>query len=238
MNKFSLYILLVLLFLGLSKSFSPSEQKIPSVLGELYFENFFIGAPISVVLTDSFQTGFLIKTYFQKYKIIHGFKPSEVVIVKTSQTFWEKNLKNVGMSLFRRSERDGHTSTIPMPPGALYLGDPAYGSFEAGPSGVERWTFYRGYRHFPKLFEWGSWRPDEEFVKKMQIAESQSVPFYGPASEFGEGGEITSSVYKNSFDKTPRAIAGLGEHMRKFWYVPRWKPETHSDKIEPESQAR
>lgn len=223
MNKISLYILLVLIFLGLSKSFSPSEQKIPSILNEFYFENFFTDAPISIVLTDSFQTGFLIKTYFQRYKIIHGFKPSEVLIVKTSQSFWEKNLKNLGMSLFRRSERDMKVSTLPMPPGSLYLGDPAYGAFEPSPSGSDLWVFYRGYRHFPKLFEWNAWRPTEDFVKKMEISKSQGVPFYGVNSEFGEAGSVTKLAFKNSYDKTPKAVIELKNHMRKFWYVPSWK---------------
>lgn len=226
MNNLSLYILLILLFLGLSKSFSPSEQKIPSILNEFYYENFFVDAPISVILTDSFQTGFLIKTYFQKYKIVHGFKPSEVLIVKTSQTFWERNLKNLGMSLFRRSEKDMKASTLPLPPGSVYLGDPAYGTFEPSPSGIDVWTFYRGYRHFPKLFEWGTWRPSEEFVKKMNISISQSVPFYGLNGEFGENGSVTKLFFKNSYDKTPKAPTYLKDHMSKFWNVPKWKTTT------------
>ena len=234
MNKISLYILLILLFLGLSKSFSPAEQKIPSVLNEYYFENVFSGSPISVVLVDSFQTGFLIKTFFQKYRVIHGFKPSEVMIVKTSQLFWEKNLKNLGMSLFRRGERETKASTVPMPPGALYVGDPAYGSFESDASGQEVWHFHRGYRHFPKLFEWGNWRPTKEFSRKLDIAIEQGVPFYGLNNEFGEKGSVTGRTFKNSVDKTPRAVTGFWRHMQKFWQVPRWSKQTTQNQNETE----
>ncbi len=68
MNKISLYILLILIFLAMSKSFSPSSQGAPFVVDERVYSNFFQGAPLSVVLVDSFTTGFLIKTYFHKYK--------------------------------------------------------------------------------------------------------------------------------------------------------------------------
>ncbi|MBT5094359.1 MAG: hypothetical protein HOM21_08965, partial [Halobacteriovoraceae bacterium] len=63
MNRISLYTLLILIFLGLSKSFAPSEHKTPKIDNALVFPNYFLGSPLSSILVDAFQTGFLIKTY-------------------------------------------------------------------------------------------------------------------------------------------------------------------------------
>jgi hypothetical protein len=106
MNKISLYTLLILLFLGLSKSFSPSSQKTQFVVNEQVFASMFQGAPVSLVLLDAFQAGFLIKTHYLKFKFIHGFKQAETVVVRTNPTFWKKHQSNIGMTLFRRSERN------------------------------------------------------------------------------------------------------------------------------------
>lgn len=223
MNKISLYVLLILIYLGLSKSFSPSEQRTPYVINEKVFANFFKGSPLSVMLVDSFQTGFLIKTYFQKYKVFVGFKNPEIVTVRTSPEFWKKNLKHVGLSLFRRYEGKNQTSTTPLPPGSLYIGNLAFGNWRYLNSGKKVWKFHRAYRHFPKIFAWSDFNPSFEFFERMKIHIQHQQPFYGLNNEFGEDGSVTKLTFNNSHDKTPESRLKISEHLKRFFEVPKWK---------------
>lgn len=229
MNKVSLYVLLILIYLGLSKSFSPSEQRTPYIINEKVFANFFQGKPLSIMLVDSFQTGFFIKTYFQKYKVFHGFKSPEIVTVRTGPEFWKKNLKNLGLSLFRRYESDDNTSTTPLPPGSLYIGNLAFGSWEYTDSGKKVWKFHRAYRHFPKIFAWKDFRPSQEFHDRMKIHVQHEQPFYGLNNEFGEHGSVTSLSFKNSHDKTVEEHVKLSKHLKRFVRVPPWKKKSQVD---------
>jgi hypothetical protein len=222
MNTISLYILLILIFLGLSKSFSPSEHKTPFIEDERYISSIFSGAPISVTLTESFQTGFLIKTYFQRYKVVHGFKHPEVIIVRASKRFWENNLKNKGMSLFRRNDREGTESIIPMPPGFLYLGNPAYGRWKQSNSGLKEWSFHRAYRSFPEAFHWGDFRPSLEFYKKGKIHLNHEKPFYGSNNEFGLEGEITIKNVKEKTITQTFEVLNFKDHIKKYIDLPSW----------------
>lgn len=200
MNKISLYILLILLFLALSKSFSPSSQGAPYVVDERVFSNFFEGSPITVILVDSFTTGFLIKTYFLKFKIIYGFNQPQIIITRTSKSFWEKNQQNIGMSLFRRSERNQVEGVTPLPPGSLFIGDLAYGFWKNSNSGHKIWQFHRAYRHFPAILGWNSFTPTKEFFAQLELYQEQSKPYYGMKNEFGKGGHVTEE--------------GLGQYKR------------------------
>ena len=223
MNKISLYILLILLFLALSKSFSPSSQGAPYVVDERVFSNFFKGAPISVILVDSFTTGFLIKTYFHKYKIVYGFNQPEVMIVKTSQDFWEKNKKNIGMSLFRRSERKQIEGTTPLPPGSLYIGDLAYGHWKNTNSGAKSWKFHRAYRHFPHIFGWGKeFTPSKGFYTQMKIHRDQNKPFYGGNQEFGFEGTVTKQGFGNYKRDEINTKYSFKQVIDKYLFVPNW----------------
>lgn len=223
MNKISIYILLILIYLGLSKSFSPSEKKAPYIPNQRVFSSFFYGAPLSVLLLESFQTGFLIKTYFQKYKVVHGFKHPETIIVRTSYDFWEKNLPNLGMSIFRRGERENTESTIPMPPGILYIGDPAYGHWEIQNSGDKLWFFHRAYRHFPNYFGWNEFRPSERFFETALTFLGHEKPYYGENSEFGSNGYLTQELLKHKEKKEDEIIqSDLKNRLNEFLYVPKW----------------
>lgn len=223
MNKISLYILLILMFLGLSKSFAPSEKKTPYIENEMSFSNYFYGAPISIILIDSFKTGFLIKTYFQKYKVVHGFKHPETIIVRTSQDFWNKNLNNKGMSLFRRDERENKESLIAMPPGTLYLGDPAYGRWRTDDSGGSFWEFHRAYRHFPKIFNWGKFRPSKIFHNSLTIYLSHENSFYGLNKEFGSEGSVTIENLKDETLQAEMQTIDYIKHIDNYFNIPPWK---------------
>ena len=223
MNKISVYILLILIYLGLSKSFSPSEKKASYIPNQRVFSSFFYGSPLSVILLESFQTGFLIKTYFQKYKIVHGFKHPETIIVRTSYDFWKKNLPNLGMSIFRRGERQNAESTIPMPPGLLYIGDPSYGHWEIQDSGDKLWFFHRAYRHFPNYFGWNEFRPSERFFETALTFLGQDKPYYGENMEFGSKGYLTLELVKHKEKKDDEIIqSDLKRRWNEFLHTPQW----------------
>lgn len=191
MNKLSLYFLLVLVYLGLSKSFAPSEQGTVYVPNEFALPHIFPSAPVTVILTDSFKTGFLIHTYIQRYQIVHVFKENEDIFVRTSQAFWKNNLSNIGMSIFSRDDKTSTSLLTPKVPGLIFIGDPAYGSWEQHESGEKVWTFFNAYRNFPQDFFWGDFLPTQEFHKRALInLEGQRV-FYGLNQEFGSEGSIT-----------------------------------------------
>ena len=220
MNRISIYVLLILIFLGLSKSFAPSERKTHYIINERVFANFFPGSPISLILIDSFHIGFIIKTYFQTYKVIHGFKIPEKVTVRTSSDFWKKNLKNIGMSLFRR-EGDNESS-LPLPPGSLYVGNFVYGSWRFLDSGKKIWQFHRAYRHFPKLFGWGKFKPDFLYFEKLKIYQENNSPFYGNKNEFGMEGSVTKKNILSKVKKKEKTRKSFREYFKKFIHLP-WR---------------
>ena len=66
MNKFILYGILLLVYLGLSKSLSPTEFGVKYINNDEALAEIINGAPVSVILTDIHSTGFLIKTFYHK----------------------------------------------------------------------------------------------------------------------------------------------------------------------------
>ena len=70
MNKLILYGILLLVYLGLSKSLSPGEYGIRYINKKEDLIDLIPGQPVSAILADMHSTGFLIKTYYQKYKIV------------------------------------------------------------------------------------------------------------------------------------------------------------------------
>tara|TARA_R110000868_G_scaffold242909_5_gene498569 strand:- start:2398 stop:3084 length:687 start_codon:yes stop_codon:yes gene_type:complete len=217
MNRLSLFTLLVLVYLGLSKSFSPSERSTPYLVNEQVFSSFFQGAPLSVILTDRLQTGFLIKTYFLELRLVQGFKLPETMLVRTSKGFWEKNKTNLGMSLFRRDEKDGTSSVTPQPPGAIFLGDPSYGNWELAPSGEREWHFYNAYKYFPDYLGWGDYRPTETFTKELKLHLANSETYYGDQKQFGTTGTVTAKVFTAREYKMIDTDVDFKSHMKKFF---------------------
>lgn len=222
MNKLSLYILLVLIFLGLSKSFSPSEHQTSYIANEKFYDRNFSGFPMSIILVDSFYTGFIIKTYYHRYKLVHAFAPPDFITVRTSKEFWTKNFKNLGMSLFRRKSTTS-SSTVPLPPGSLYIGDPSYGTWVYLPSGEKVWEFHRAYRHFPNTFYWKDFAPDDQFHTQMKAHLKNNQAFYGINNEFGESGSLTSQFFKNgrSFKKS-KNVTSIRDYLYQIAQPPQW----------------
>lgn len=191
-------------------------------MSEKVFANYFKGDPLSVILMESFSTGLLIKTYHHKYKLVNAFTIPSIIIVRTSKEFWEKNQINLGSSLFRRNERTALVSTIPMPPGSLYIGDPAYGTWEITDYGSKIWKFHRAYKNLPKTFEWGEFRPSLDFYQRMKIYQSNEKPYYGPNGEFGTNGLIRKENGMNE-NKKRIILPNIKVILKKFLWFPKWK---------------
>lgn len=220
MNKLSLFSLLIFVYLGLAKSFSPSDYKAQFINNELALGNLSESRPLSIILEGKFKTGFFIKTYFLKLKIVHGFKRPQYIIIRTPYNFWEKNLNNIGMSLFRRSD-NGEKSITPAPPGTLFIGDLSYGHWRLNDSGNKSWRFYRAYREFPKFFNWGKFRPSQTFYNQSQTALKSNKVFYGRNEEFGTNGSITKlfpNLYVDPF-KRPHEL-DFRMFLKKFLSIP------------------
>ena len=222
MNKFSLYVLLILLYLGISKSFSPSEKRTIYIPNANAYSNIFKGSPLSVILESEFSTGAMIKTYHHRYKVIHAFKSPQKLNIRVDKDFYLKNSKNIGMSLFRRYE-NGNSSIVPMPPGSIYIGSPAYGTWRTSKSGEKVWRFHRTYKNFPKIFLWGNFVPTNKFYRRMLILDKAQAPFYGLNSEFGTNGSVTKSHYKNK--KKNKNQTSFKDILKKYTTIPKWKSD-------------
>ena len=220
MNRLSLFTLLVLVYLGLSKSFAPAERSTPYLVNEQVFASFFQGAPLTVVLTDRLQTGFLIKTYFMQFRVIQGFKLPETILVRVSHDFWKKNENNLGMSLFRRDEGNTKTSVVPQPAGAIFIGDPAYGHWEDATSGEREWHFYNAYKYFPEYLGWGTYRPTETLWKALKLYDSNDETFYGDRNQFGTKGIVTKDIFKERKFTIIDTNINFKRYMKKFFAIP------------------
>lgn len=197
MQKIFLYFTLIIFYLGLSKTLSPTELGMDYVPNERGLSKIIPGQNVTVILTDTHATGFVIKTYYQKYRLVYGFQGVEEMIVRTSRDFALKNRQNIGMSLFRRQE--GVEESIPMPPGVTYVGNRGFGEWRADKKGVMRWRFYRAYKNLPRYLGWGRWRPDVTFQEDYISFRERKKPFYGRKQEFGSEGTITKKNFPNFF---------------------------------------
>ncbi len=197
MYKFFLYLVLTISYLGLAKALSPSEVGVQYLQNEKGFTKILKEPSVAVILIDTHTTGFLIKTYYQKYRVISGYDNIEEMIVRTSREYAKKNLKNIGLSLYRKFENK--EEFLPIPPGSNYVGNPEYGEWRTTKSGAVKWIFWKAFKDFPKFFGWGKWRPTEEFYQLMRSSQVNNQAFYGVAEEFGINGSVTKENFPHFF---------------------------------------
>ena len=95
MNKIALYILLVICYLGLAKSFSPTELGVSYITNREDLSLLANDAPVSVILTDMHSTGFIIKTHYHKYRVVYGFKAPDEIVVRASKKLTLENKKYI-----------------------------------------------------------------------------------------------------------------------------------------------
>ncbi len=197
MYKFFLYTMLIIIYLGLAKTLSPSEIGVHYLQNERSFSKLIKGNLATVILVDTHATGFLIKTFYQKYRVISGYDNVEELIVRTSKEFARKNMPNIGLSLYRKV--DNTEEFLPVPPGSLYIGNPEFGDWKENKKGKVRWRFNKSFKNFPRYLGWGNFRPDENFYQELRSKISLNKPYYGPNNEFGPNGRITRKNFPHFF---------------------------------------
>ncbi|HXH76129.1 MAG TPA: hypothetical protein VNJ08_14255 [Bacteriovoracaceae bacterium] len=197
MYKFFLYTILVILYLGLAKALSPSELGVHYLQNEKGFSKLIKASSATVILVDTHATGFLIKTYYQKYRVITGYDNVEEIIVRTSREYARRNLAHIGLSIYRKVE--SKEEFVPLPPGSLYLGNSEYGEWKVNKKGQVVWRFKKSLKNFPKYLGWGKFRPDIEFFDQMKLKGSLGQPFYGLENEFGSQGKISRKAFPHFF---------------------------------------
>jgi hypothetical protein len=197
MYKFFLYSMLIIIYLGLAKALSPSELGVHYLQNERGFSKLVKSPMATVILVDTHATGFLIKTYYQKYRVILGYDSVEEMIVRTSKEFAKKNLPHIGLSLYRRT--DEKEEFLPLPPGSLYIGDREFGEWKANKKGELKWRFNKSFKNFPRYLGWGKFRPNEAYYQELRSSVSLNQPFYGLHHEFGPQGKITRENFPHFF---------------------------------------
>jgi hypothetical protein len=189
--------MLIIVYLGLAKALSPSEIGVQYLQNERSFSKLVKGPLTTVILVDTHATGFIIKTYYQKYRVITGYDMVEELIVRTSKEFAKKNLPHIGLSLYRKT--DNEEEFLPLPPGSLYIGNREFGDWKKNKKGVTRWHFSKSFKNFPRYLGWGKFRPDETFYQEMRSSTALNKPFYGINNEFGPNGKITQENFPHFF---------------------------------------
>ncbi len=197
MRKTLLYLMLVVAYLGLSKALSPGELGMYYVPNAKGLSKAINGGSVSVILVDMHATGFIIKTYYQKYRLVYGFQGAEEMIVRTSRDFAKKSRSLVGLSIFRRQE--GREETLPMPPGGNLVGRRDYGDWREDSKGRLRWRFYRAYKNLPRYLGWGAWRPGPKFQDEYRAHLELGKIYRGPHGEFGPRGRVTRRAFPHFF---------------------------------------
>lgn len=200
MNKVIIYIVLVLLYLGLSKSLSPSEYGVNYVFNKQSLEKIIGTGPVSVILTDIHSTGFIIKTYYHKYKVVYAYQGYEEIIARTSSKYTSTHQDHIGLSIMRRYE-DGKVDHTALPPGSIFIGDRNFGSWIKDRDNEKKWKFYRAYRHLPNYLGWGEFVPTYRFYQEALVRMNNKETFFGFNDEFGIEGDITKSFFPNYFKR-------------------------------------
>jgi len=201
MNKFIIYGLLLLAYLTLSKGFSPNEFGVKYVKSNDDLIQLIPGSPVSLILTDIHSTGFLIKTYYHKYKIVYGFQSYEELIVRTSRKFTEQNTHFLGMSTFRRYKEGKKQDFTPMPPGSVFIGNKSFGNWVRKGKNSKRWKFFRVYRQIPQYLGWKDYTPTLKTYTQIQEYQERGKPFHGSNDEFGLDGSITKVSFPSYFER-------------------------------------
>jgi hypothetical protein len=211
MQRFLLYVFLVIIYLGLAKLISPSEYGVQYLPNNKDYEKIFPQQNVSAILIDIHATGFLIKTYYQKYRVITGPTQAEDVIVRTSKDFAKKNKQNIGMSLFRKM--GGVTSVIPLPPGAEFIGNENFGEWVETEGKNAVWTFHRPFKNLVRYFGWGDFQADKKFHEDLKVHLLNEKAYYGNNSQFGFNGSITKINFPHFFSKERQKKMSLDELM-------------------------
>jgi len=219
-RKISYYLILIFIFLGLSRSFDPLEKDVRFLPNEKILPAIFPNSPLSLILVDSFYTGMFVKTYYLKFYAFQGFQRPEIQVLRTSKSVWRSMNEFQGMAVLQRGDHNSGEYMTPAPPGSIFVGDPTFGTWVKDESEQEVWEFHNAYKHFPEAFGWNKWKPNRIFHKKLIGNLYENIPFHGLNREFGPGG--SENRWKGDIDVARYTKIGFWEYSKKFFSIPPW----------------
>ena len=220
MNKIAIYIFFVLIFLAVMREFIPDFKAKSYITDESSYSYIFKGAPVSVILLDAYQIGFILKSNIHTYRIFRVFGHSETISLSVSSEFFQKTLGYIGLSVFHRNE-NSHENTTPIPPGSLFIGKIFYGSWRYKRA-KERvvWVFHNHYKHFNREFFWGEFLPDKVFYQTLKKYLDEDKVFTGLSNEFGSEGFLTQSQLSGNWHKNQNRRYSLRDYLAILARVP------------------
>ncbi len=189
--------MLIILYLGLTKTLSPSELGIQYLQNEKFFSKIIKANQATIILTDAHETGFLMKTHYLKFRVITGYDNVEEVIVRTNREFFRRNQPFIGLSTYRVN--DGTEEFTPIPPGSLHIGNPEFGDWKVAKNGKLIWRFNKPLKNLPRYLGWGDFTPDMDFFQQLKIKQSLGEAYFGPNNQFGTNGFITKTEFPQFF---------------------------------------
>jgi hypothetical protein len=215
-QKISIYIFLILCYLGLAKNLYREELGNFYIKNNIDIENIVTGSPVTVVLINAHISGLFIKTYYQKWRIVHAHKNYEDITIQSSRHFYNQTNQYIGLSIFRREAKNNLVNYTPLPPGSLFVGDSSFGKWRLDDSGNRKWVFYRSYKKLTTTLGWGSFTPDLDFATKIQSHLAQDKPYFGPGQIFGKNGELTKNNFPDFFQKNKRRKVGFVKLLKRY----------------------
>ncbi len=214
MNNIIIYILLLVSYLSLNRAIAPDNLGLEYIRTSKDLEKIIKHYPATAILERIMTKGYIIKTYYQKYKIVYAHRSPREIIVRTRRRFAASSKKYVGMSLFNIDEQQ-NISTTPMPPGTIFLDNEKFGQWYFK-SSEYFWKFYRSYKRLPIFLGWGSFRPSKQFYENSQINKKEKKAFLGLENEFGAKGEITLQFLPRSKNNEIFKSIKFGNLFKKY----------------------
>lgn len=199
LHQASLYILMVLFFLGLSKTLQYTENVLISVQDEASMASQFKGRPLSIVLLDQTKSGLLFKNYYQRLRLIYTNRTPIDITVKTTRAFSKKNEHNIGLCIFRRTEQKT-IETFPLPPGALFLGDMRYGKWHFDSKLKKKvWHFHRHLHYLASLTNLDKKILDIDLILKIQNHRKNKEPLRNIATLNSSDNSKPANLMQNHY---------------------------------------
>lgn len=217
MNKLMVYSLLLLLYLTLSKSLSPSELGINYVNTSKDLGQLIKGAPVSGILIDAHKTGFLIKTYYLKYKVVYGFQSYEELIVRTSSRFFKEHEDKIGLATFRRKKQNQEVNLTPLPPGSIFVNDSNFGKWVKNKKKEKVWRFSRVYRQLPLYLGWDDYKMTWKEFEGIEEALKKNEPYTGLKDYFGMTGKLTLKSFPQHFERRNKYIMTWKDFLKNYF---------------------
>lgn len=201
----------------MAKSFSPNEFGIKYINNLDELSKLIVKRPSSTFLIDYHSTGTVIKTYYQKYRIVYGDLNREDIIVRVSSNFAKKYNRYLGMSLINKLEENDNPIYTPIPPGSIFIGNKKFGFWVRNRKAKTKdWKFFTQYKSLPNMLGWGKFSPDFFYYENLHKHIEDNRSYWGLNNEFGPNGEITTLNFPNKYKRSEYSVENLDNYLNKI----------------------